>query len=80
MAEQLVIGTFEKGNEEVRVTVSPFKGVLYLDVRAYYQDEEGKMIPTKKGIALPNLETVDKLIALLTKARAVYAKKAKGGK
>lgn len=60
--ETILIHSFMKNAlEEVRVSVSTFKGKKYVDFRVYYQDDSGEYKPSKKGIAispelLPELE------------------------
>jgi len=43
----------ETDTEQVRVTVSEFKGTQYLQIRKYFQDFEGLWVPTPKGISMP---------------------------
>jgi len=58
-----LIHAFEKNSgEEVRVSLTTYKGRQYLDIRAYYQGDDGQRHPGKKGITLsldllPELET-----------------------
>jgi len=49
-----VIARFEKNSfEEVRISLTEFKGKGLIDVRVYYQpDGEEEMRPTKKGITI----------------------------
>jgi hypothetical protein len=60
--ESILVHSFMKNAlEEVRVSVSTFKGKKYVDFRVYYQDDSGEYKPSKKGIAispelLPELE------------------------
>ena len=37
----------------VRVEKKEYKGYEFIDVRKYYQTEQGEWLPTKKGVALP---------------------------
>jgi hypothetical protein len=53
--EKKVIGSFEKsGLEEVRVTLSTYRGTRYLDLRVFAKRAslEGEPAPTHKGITL----------------------------
>lgn len=58
-----LVHSFQKNAlEEVRVSVSTYKGRKYLDIRVYYQGDDGDYKPSKKGVALspellPELET-----------------------
>ena len=49
-----VIASFEKNSmEEVRVSLTEFKGKQLIDLRVYYQPEDGEeKRPTKKGITI----------------------------
>lgn len=37
--------------KDIYITISEFKGNHYIDVRKYYEANEGEMRPTKKGIS-----------------------------
>ncbi|MDA2937165.1 transcriptional coactivator p15/PC4 family protein [Acidobacteria bacterium AH-259-A15] len=57
-----VVYEFEKnGLEIVRCSLTQFKGHQLLDVRVFYQDDEGEWRPTRKGIAL-STDLVDQLV------------------
>lgn len=43
----------ETDTEQVRVTVSEFRGVHYLQIRKYFQDFDGEWVPTPKGVSMP---------------------------
>jgi len=61
--ESILVHSFQKNAlEEVRVSISTYKGRKYLDIRVYYQGDDGEYKPSKKGVALspellPELET-----------------------
>jgi len=45
--------SFEKNAlEEVRASLSTFRGKQYLDLRVYYKADDGEYKPTKKGLTL----------------------------
>ncbi len=46
------IGEIQKGNDKIIVTVKDFKGKQYIDVRTYFENDEGDWIPTKRGYPL----------------------------
>ena len=49
-----VITEMEKsGNEKIKFSLTEFKGKNYVDLRVYYEDDEGDWKPTKKGITVP---------------------------
>lgn len=70
MSDGTLIATIGKNaSQEVRVTLSEFKGSHNLDVRvfaAYGGDDERK--PTKKGVSL-KLDKLDELMVALGQAR-----------
>ena len=49
-----VIASFEKNSfEEVRISLTNFKGKDLIDLRVYYRPDDGEeMRPTKKGITI----------------------------
>ncbi|MFH0811420.1 MAG: transcriptional coactivator p15/PC4 family protein [Pseudomonadota bacterium] len=49
-----VIASFEKNSfEEVRISLTEFKGKDLIDLRVYYRPEDGEeMRPTKKGVTI----------------------------
>jgi hypothetical protein len=66
--EAQIIHSFPKNPlEEVRVSVSVYKGKQYIDLRIYYKGDDGEFHPSKKGLTmspelLPDLvEAVEKL-------------------
>lgn len=49
---QKVIKDIEKNaREKIRLSLTEFKGYDLVDLRVYYEDEEGNPKPTKKGIS-----------------------------
>lgn len=49
-----VIAEFERGaGQKVVVRRTQFKGKEYLDLRQFFQGDEGEWLPTKKGVSLP---------------------------
>jgi len=66
--EDREVYSFKKNAEEtVRVTLTEFKGYRLLDLRVYVQDEEGREVPTRKGLTLSR-ELVGELFEGLRKA------------
>lgn len=60
--------------EIVRVSKREYKGHEFIDLRIYYQDDEGDYKPTKKGITI-NPKLVDELIDALKKKKTLPQKK-----
>jgi len=66
---KMIIGEFQENTaERVRLTFETYKGVKFVDVRAYYEDGDGELKPTKKGIAIAP-DKIEALIELLRKAQ-----------
>ena len=56
-------------NEIIRVETSEFKGNKFIDCRVYYRDENsGKYLPTKKGIAFSHKVAKQVIEAILDEA------------
>lgn len=71
-----VIARFEKNSfEEVRISLTKFKGKDLIDLRVYYQPDDGEeMRPTKKGITI-SLDKFNELKnAILTVEKAITKK------
>lgn len=48
-----ILHEFKRNPEEtLRVSLSTFKGRKYIDVRIFYEDANGELQPTKKGITV----------------------------
>ncbi len=61
--EPEIVHSFPKNPlEEVRSSITYFKGKQYVDIRIYYKADDGDFHPSKKGVTLsvelfPELET-----------------------
>ena len=45
--------TIQKNStEQVRLSVNEYKGKKYIDIRTYFEADDGDYKPTKKGVAL----------------------------
>lgn len=65
----MIIGEIQKtGTDRIIVTVKEFKGKTYIDVRNFFENDEGEMVPTKKGVSLTP-ENLDELIRILGEAK-----------
>ncbi len=53
--------------EVIRVEITEYSGKKLLNIRIWYTDKEGKLAPTKKGVAL-NIEQFDDLKNALAEA------------
>lgn len=71
MAEQrdeVEIASFDAGREQIVVRVTTFKGKKYLDLRKYWEADDG-FAPSKKGCMVP-AELVDDVLAAMEKGAA----------
>ncbi|AWN08752.1 transcriptional regulator [Escherichia phage Gostya9] len=58
---------WEKEGEQIRLTVSEFRGNLYMGIRYWLQDITGEWFPTKSGFSFPyTLETTSQLFYAFT--------------
>jgi hypothetical protein len=70
-AMPVLIGKFFKNRmgDIVVVQIKQFEGVTFLDIRQFFTGDDGKSLPTKKGIAI-GLHKLDELAGLINKAIA----------
>ena len=65
----MIIGEIQKtGTDKIIVTIKEFKGKTYIDVRNFFENDQGDMVPTKKGVSLTP-DNLDELIKLLMEAQ-----------
>ena len=65
----MLIGEIQKNlKERIRVSIEEYRGHKFIDLRVYFEAENGEWKPTKKGIAL-NGDSIDAVIEALQKAR-----------
>jgi hypothetical protein len=71
LTEPIEIGKFFKNRKGdiVVVQIKSFEGVTFLDIRQFFTGDDGKSLPTKKGIAI-GLRKLDELAGLIDKAIA----------
>jgi hypothetical protein len=51
--DRKVIHEFKRNAEEtLRISLSTFKGRTYVDIRLFYEDANGELAPTKKGVTI----------------------------
>ena len=67
--KEYLVGSVPKNKrEEVRVSLSKFKGFDLVGIRVWFKDSEGALKPSRDGFAL-RTELLPSLITLLDKAR-----------
>jgi hypothetical protein len=69
LTEPIEIGRFFKNRKGdiVVVQIKQFEGITFLDIRQFFTSDDGKSVPTKKGIAI-GLRKLDELAGLIDKA------------
>lgn len=55
--------------EKIRVSLEYYRGTIFVDLRVYWQDEQGEWRPSKKGIALSGA-CIGQVVEALGKASA----------
>lgn len=69
--EDQLVYTFPKNPlEEVRASVTVFKGKQYVDLRIYYKGDDGEFHPSKKGLTL-SLDLFPEIEEAIRKLREV---------
>ena len=48
----------EKGSALIRFSIRQYAGIEYVDIRQFFEDDEGSWKPTKKGVTI-SLERLD---------------------
>ncbi len=68
-ADELLVRAIDKGlGNRVHVRLSRFRDRDYLDIRNFYETDDGEWKPTRKGIAVP-VEMYDELMDALGAAK-----------
>jgi hypothetical protein len=73
--DEIVVGSFPKNNrEEVRVSLSKFKGYDLVGVRQWYRNENDDPRPSKSGITI-RVDLLPELLDLIQKAKDIAVEK-----
>jgi hypothetical protein len=73
--DEIVVGSFPKNNrEEVRVSLSKFKGYDLVGVRQWYRNENDDPRPSKSGITI-RVDLLPELLELIQKAKDIAVEK-----
>lgn len=50
----ILVGAVGKhSNEQILIGLREFRGTRFIDIRAYFETDDGEWRPTKKGVTLP---------------------------
>jgi len=75
-ADELLVKAIDKGlGNRIHIRISKFRDRDYLDIRNFYEDDNGEWKPTRKGIAVP-VDLYDDLMAALGEAKPEIEKRA----
>lgn len=78
-ADEVLVRAIDKGlGNRIHVRLSRFRERDYLDIRNFYETDDGEWKPTRKGIAVP-VELCDELIEALGAAKEEIAKRGSSG-
>ena len=73
--DEVLVRTIDKGlGNRIHVRLSRFRDRDYLDIRNFYEAEDGEWKPTRKGIAIP-VELYDELVGAIAAAKDEIAKR-----
>ena len=69
--DEIVVGSFPKNNrEEVRVSLSKYRGYDLVGVRQWYRNENDEPRPSKSGVTI-RVDLLPELLDLIQKARNI---------
>jgi len=76
--DEVLVKAIDKGlGSRIHVRLSKFRDRDYLDIRNFYEADNGEWKPTRKGIAVP-VDLYDDLMAALTEAKGEIEKRSAG--
>jgi hypothetical protein len=65
----MLVGEITKNsNEKIRVNLAEYRGYKFIDIRVYFEDDNGEWKPTKKGVTVSK-DNVDTLVNLLLEGK-----------
>jgi len=74
--DEVLVRSIDKGmGSRIHVRLSKFRDRDYLDIRNFYETDDGEWKPTRKGIAVP-VDLYDDLMKALTEAKPEIEKRA----
>ncbi|MFC2077876.1 transcriptional coactivator p15/PC4 family protein [Candidatus Bipolaricaulota bacterium] len=74
--DEVLVRSIDKGmGSRIHVRISKFRDRDYLDIRNFYETDDGEWKPTRKGVAVP-VDLYDDLMEALAKAKPEIEKRA----
>ena len=77
--EALVARIAKNPTEEVRVSLTSYRGHDLVDIRVFFQDEQGEWRPTKRGVSL-SVDSFAELREAIVKAEEMLNARPAAGK
>jgi hypothetical protein len=77
--DALVSRIAKNPTEEVRISLTSYRGHDLVDIRVFYQDEQGEWRPTKRGVSL-SVDSFAELRDAVVKAEEMLSALPAGGK
>jgi Transcriptional Coactivator p15 (PC4) len=77
--DALVSRIAKNPTEEVRVSLTSYRGHDLVDIRVFFQDEQGEWRPTKRGVSL-SVDSFAELRDAIAKAEEMLSALPAGGK
>jgi hypothetical protein len=75
--EEILIRVIDKGvSGRIHIRLSKFRDRDYLDIRNFYEGEDGEWLPTRKGVAVP-VDLYPELMDALAAAKDLIEKRVK---
>ncbi len=75
--DEVLVRVIDKGvSGRIHIRLSKFRDRDYLDIRNFYEGEDGQWLPTRKGVAVP-VEFYPELMEALGTAKELIEKRAK---
>jgi len=75
--DEVLVRAIDKGlGNRIHVRLSRFRDRDYLDIRNFYEGDDGEWLPTRKGVAVP-VDLYPELMDALTAAKELIDKRAK---
>ena len=74
--DEVLVRVIEKGmSGRIHIRLSKFRDKDYLDIRNFYEGDDGEWLPTRKGVAVP-VDLYPELMDALAAAKELIDKRA----